>query len=95
MNQPQRNVQVKVTDEVMKGAYANMMQVSHTREEFVLDFMNVLPPGGIVTSRIITSPGHLKRIIRALQENVKAYEQSHGEIAESKVPEQSFGFDTK
>jgi hypothetical protein len=45
-NNPQeQQVQIKVTDEVLKGAYANMVQVAHTQEEFILDFMNLLPLG--------------------------------------------------
>jgi len=78
----------------MKGAYANMMQVSHTREEFVMDFMNALPPAGIVTARVITSPGHLKRIIRALSENLANYERSYGAIKEAAAPDQAIGFET-
>lgn len=93
-NQPQ--IQVKMDDETMKGRYANMMQVAHNREEFVLDFMNVFPPGGVVTARVVTSPGHLKRITRALQENMQRYEQSFGEIKEAEGPKDpTFGFQTK
>lgn len=94
MNLPQ-NIQVKIDDDEMKGRYANMMQVAHNREEFVLDFMNVFPPGGSIVSRIITSPGHAKRIARALQENVARYETSFGSIKEAEVPDEQFGFKTK
>lgn len=92
--QPGSNIQIKITDEALKGSYSNMMQVSHTREEFVLDFMNVLPPAGIVTARVVTSPGHVKRIIRALSENLKNYEDTHGEVKEATPPGQQFGFNT-
>ena len=54
--QNQQQMQVKVTDEVLKGVYANMVQVGHAAEEFVLDFMNLFPPAGIVTARVILSP---------------------------------------
>ena len=94
MNSPQ--IQVKMDDETMKGRYAKMMQVAHNKEEFVLDFMNVFPPGGIVTARVVTSPGHLKRIMRALNENLQRYEQSFGAIKEAEGPnEGKFGFETK
>ena len=82
-------------DAVMKGVYANMMQVAHNREEFVLDFMNVLPPSGSVTARVITSPGHLKRIAKALAENLKRYEEAYGEIKQAEAPADSFGFAPK
>ena len=79
-------MRVKITDETLKGVYANQMVVSHTREEFLLDFVNVFPPEGIVNARIIISPGHLKRVIRALAENVRKYEDSFGEIPEAAEP---------
>ncbi len=81
-----KGVQVKVPEEVAKGAYANTMAVFHTREEFVLDFLNVFPPAGIATARIITSPGHLKRIIRALQDNLGRYEERFGSVEEAPPP---------
>src|SRR6058998_1025000 len=79
-------MRVKITDETLKGVYANQMVVSHTREEFLLDFVNVFPPEGIVNARIIISPGHLKRVIRALVENVREYEDAFGEIPEAAEP---------
>lgn len=82
-------------DETLKGVYANMMQVAHNREEFVLDFMNVLPPTGSVTARVIVSPGHLKRIVKALTENLKRYEESYGQIKEADAPVSAFGFESK
>jgi len=86
--QQKRRIPIKVTDEVLKGAYANNMVVTHTKEEFVLDFINIFPPSGIVNARIITSPGHLKRIIRALTENFQKYEEKHGRVLESVEPQE-------
>lgn len=82
--QPELNV--KITDDELKGRYSNLLRVTHTRDEFILDFINVVPPQGIVSARIVTSPGHLKRIIRALSNNLAHYEQSHGTIAEAPEP---------
>jgi len=79
-------LQVKVPDDVARGVYSNTMAVFHTREEFVLDFLNVFPPAGIATARIITSPGHLKRIIRALDENLRRYEERFGTVQEAQSP---------
>ncbi len=91
-----KQMQVKVTDEILKGVYANMVQVGHTPEEFILDFMNLFPPTGVVTSRVILSPGHAKRIAAALLDNIKKYEKQFGEIKESKGPEGSeIGFRTE
>lgn len=90
-----QQMQVKVTDEILKGVYANMVQVAHTPEEFIMDFMNLFPPSGIITSRVIVSPQHMKRIIAALQENLKRYEGQFGKVAEGSSPEHNFGFRTE
>jgi len=92
-NQPQKQkIQIKVSDEVLKGSYANAMIVNHTQEEFILDFLNVFPPNGIVNARVITSPGHFKRIISALQENLKKYEDKFGKVKTAEEPEKNIGF---
>lgn len=85
-NQNPNQMRVKITDEILKGVYANQMVVTHTKEEFILDFVNVFPPEGIVNARIIISPGHLKRVIRALGENVGKYEDHFGVIPEAAAP---------
>jgi hypothetical protein len=82
----QRELPVKIPDHVLPGVYSNQMMVSHTREEFVIDFLNLFPPQGVVNARVIVSPGHLKRMIRALQENLSRYEARHGPILEAAPP---------
>jgi hypothetical protein len=79
-------VNIKIEDEELKGRYSNLLRITHTREEFILDFINLVPPQGIVTSRIVTSPGHLKRIIGALSSNLERYEQAFGPIREAPDP---------
>lgn len=61
-----QQIQIKAQDEDLKGKYSNLMQITHTQEEFVLDFFLVIPPQGTLASRVILSPGHLKRMIKAL-----------------------------
>jgi hypothetical protein len=68
------------------GKYANMMQVTHTSEEFVLDFISAFAPAGELVSRLIVSPRHTKRIVRALMENVAIYERQYGVIEEASEP---------
>jgi len=91
MPEPQQ-IKIKAKDEALKGAYSNLMQVLHTKEEFVLDFFLVSPPEGILSSRVIMSPGHTKRMIKALEENLSRYEEKFGKIAEARVPEVPLGF---
>ncbi len=68
-----------------------MMQILHTKEEFVLDFLNVFPPTGTLNSRIIVSPGHFKRMVKAMQENLEKYETAFSKIEASEEPE-TIGF---
>lgn len=87
MDEPAQGLNVKITDDELRGRYSNLLRITHTREEFVLDFINLLPPQGLVTARIVTSPGHLKRIIRALAANLERYEQLFGTIPEAPEPD--------
>ena len=94
-NQHSQQVQIKATDEVLKGVYANMAQVVHNPEEFVVNFMNVFPPTGNLLVRVILSPGHMKRLVKTLADNVEKYEAQFGEIKNSDQPEHKIGFRTE
>ncbi len=83
----QQKLSIKMPEKVLGGVYANQMLVSHTREEFVIDFVNLFPPEGVVNARVIVSPGHLKRMIRALSDNLNRYESRHGMIIEATDPQ--------
>jgi hypothetical protein len=90
--QQQKQIQIKAQDEELKGKYSNLMQITHTQDEFVLDFFLVVPPQGTLASRVILSPGHLKRLLRALEDNVGKYEAKFGKIQEAESPESPIGF---
>lgn len=81
-----KELNIKIDDEELRGRYANLVRVTHTREEFILDFINMVPPQGAVTARVITSPGHLKRLIRALATNLQHYETSFGPVPDAPEP---------
>ena len=83
-----KEIQIKIKDEDLKGVYSNMMQIFHTKEEFVLDFFMVGAPAGILTSRVIMSPGHLKRMIKAFEDNIRKYEDKFGKIEEAEAPKE-------
>jgi len=68
------------------------MVISHTKEEFIMDFLMVAAPAGTVTSRVIVSPGHIKRIVAALNENIAKYETMFGEIQLAEEPKANIGF---
>jgi hypothetical protein len=96
MAQQQQNMNVKIEDSVLKGSYANNMQVSFSPEEFIVDFMNLFPPQGIVTNRLFVSPGHMKRMIDVLSGALKKYEEQFGTIKPASAPTNTeIGFKTQ
>ncbi|HEY4496743.1 MAG TPA: DUF3467 domain-containing protein [Candidatus Paceibacterota bacterium] len=92
MEQNKHQVQINASPEELKGRYSNVMQIQHTKEEFVLDFFNILQASGALVSRVILSPGHLKRMLDALQENLKRYEENFGKIKPAEEPSKKIGF---
>jgi len=73
-------VQINANDEVARGRYSNNMLVTHTREEFILDFLLSAPNGTQLVSRVMVSPGHMKRVLAALADNMHKYEANYGEV---------------
>jgi hypothetical protein len=78
----ENNIQIEVTDDLAQGVYSNLAVIVHSFSEFILDFVSLLPgmPKAKVKSRIIMTPEHTKRLMLALLDNIKKYEQQHGEI---------------
>ena len=81
-----KEIKVNFPPSLHGGVYANNMAVTHTREEFVMDFIMAAPPAGSVTARVVVSPGHMKRIAASLMENISRYEQKYGEIPQVEEP---------
>src|SRR4029077_6622487 len=83
----QVQVQIKADEKELVGQFSNLVMFHHTAEEFTVHFIYVFPnvPQGKLVSSVIVSPGHAKRILRALEENIRRYEKQFGPIRE--VPE--------
>jgi hypothetical protein len=81
---PPGQVQIKADEKELQGAYSNLVMIQHHAEEFTLNFVYVFPNGthGKLMSSVIVSPGHAKRIWRALGENISRFEAQHGTIKE-------------
>ncbi len=73
-------IKLRVPEAVSAGVYANTMLVQHSAHEFVLDFALVMAGNGEIVARVITSPAHMKQIVRAMEENIHKYEASQGRI---------------
>ncbi|MEI7757984.1 MAG: DUF3467 domain-containing protein, partial [Bacteroidota bacterium] len=76
--QPNTQLNIEISEETAEGTYANLAIITHSHAEFVVDFVNVMPgtPKSKVKSRIILTPMHAKRFMKALAENVERYEQA-------------------
>ncbi len=85
---------IEITEEVAEGSYANLAIITHSHAEFVIDFVNVMPgtPKSKVKSRIIFTPQHAKRFMKAMAENIQKYESMHGAIKDLEDIQVPFNF---
>lgn len=85
---------IELSEDTAEGIYANLVMIAHSPEEFILDFIRVMPgvPKARVKSRIIVTPQHARRLLHALAENIDRYEQAYGEIEERTPPGQAIRF---
>ena len=83
LNEEQLNIEL--SEEVAEGIYSNLAIITHSDAEFVIDFIKMLPgiPKAKVKARIILTPTHAKRLLRALKDNISKYEAIHGPLEEA------------
>lgn len=86
------NLDVELDETVAQGHYSNLVIISHSTSEFILDFATVLPglPKAKVKSRLVLTPEHAKRLLLSLQENITRYETNNGKI-EIRTPQPQQG----
>ncbi len=82
-----RQMRITADNEARRGSYSNLALISHRKEEFIIDFLFVDPQTqtpqadqALLVSRIILSPGHMKRLYHAIGENIEKYEKNFGKI---------------
>ncbi len=87
-------INIEISEQVAEGVYANLAIITHSHSEFIIDFVSVMPgtPKSKVKSRIIFTPMHAKRFMRALQENIDRYEKQNGKIQDMEQVEIPFNF---
>jgi Protein of unknown function (DUF3467) len=90
----QQQINIEITDEIAEGSYINLAIITHSQAEFVYDFVNVMPstPKSKVKSRIIMTPFHAKRFMKAMVENVQKFEAVNGTIQDLGAVEIPFNF---
>lgn len=89
-------INIELPEEIAEGTYSNLAIISHSHSEFVVDFVRLVPnvPKAKVKSRIILTPDHAKRLMRALADNIKRYEAQFGAIDEQEQPAFPLNFST-
>ncbi|RBA28732.1 DUF3467 domain-containing protein [Flavobacterium tibetense] len=87
-NNPQGQINIELDEKTAEGIYSNLAIINHSNSEFVLDFVAIMPgvPKAKVKSRIILTPQHAKRLLKAMAENIRRFEAQHGEITEGESP---------
>src|ERR1700741_1688004 len=91
---PEQQLNIELSEETADGEYANLAIITHSFAEFVIDFVNVMPnvPKAKVKSRIVMTPQHSKRLMRALIDNIKRFEAQHGTIKDQESSAMPFNF---
>jgi hypothetical protein len=79
---------IELDEKTAEGIYSNLAIINHSVSEFIVDFISIMPgaPKAKVKSRIVLTPQHAKRLSKAIAENVKRFEKSHGEIRDYEQP---------
>ncbi|HEY4800335.1 MAG TPA: DUF3467 domain-containing protein [Bacteroidia bacterium] len=88
-NTPNENqINIELSEEIAEGIYSNLAIITHSPSEFAVDFIRVMPgvPKAKVKARIILTPQHAKRLMKALKDNISKYEDVHGVIKDSDIP---------
>ena len=87
-NPKQGQINIELDENVAEGIYSNLAIINHSVSEFVVDFVSIMPgvPKSKVKSRIILTPQHAKRLLKALADNVARFESNHGEIKDYEQP---------
>ncbi len=92
--QKKGEVQIQLDEQTAQGVYINLAMITHNETEFVFDFLFLQPqtPQAKVRARVITSPIHAKRFLRALEDNVNKYESKFGILNEKQpIPQRPMG----
>ncbi|MFP5436624.1 MAG: DUF3467 domain-containing protein [Bacteroidia bacterium] len=90
----QGQLSIELDEQTAEGTYSNLAIINHSPTEFILDFINIMPgvPKAKVKSRIVLTPQHAKRLLKAMAENIHRYESAHGIITETEQPHVPLSF---
>ncbi len=86
--QNEHQLSIELSEDIAEGTYSNLAIITHSTSEFVIDFIRVVPgvPKAKVKSRIILTPEHAKRLVEALEENIRNFEAANGIVKTQQGP---------
>ena len=84
----QKQINIELDEKTAEGIYSNLAIINHSASEFVIDFISMMPgaPKAKVKSRIVLTPQHAKKFLKALTDNVARFENAHGTIKDYDQP---------
>ncbi|HUH50622.1 MAG TPA: DUF3467 domain-containing protein [Flavobacterium sp.] len=87
-NKQQQQINIEIDEKTADGVYSNLAIINHSASEFIVDFVSIMPgsPKARVKSRVILTPQHAKRLLKAMAENIQRFENTHGEIKDTEQP---------
>ncbi len=76
-----KQINIELPESIAAGLYSNLALINHSNTEFILDFVQMMPglPKAQVRSRVIMTPSNVKRLYKALGDNIKRYETLTGQ----------------
>ena len=94
-NNNEQQINIELSDEIAEGIYSNLAIITHSHSEFIVDFIKMMPgvPKAKVKSRVILTPQHAKRLLKALKENIQRFEAAFGPIEDNEhIDPMTFNF---
>jgi Protein of unknown function (DUF3467) len=91
-NPQETQMEVELSEDMAEGVYANLAMIAHSHSEFVLDFIRMMPgvPKAKVKARVVITPEHAQRLLQALKDNIRKYEEAYGKV--TAMEDQNFHF---
>ena len=83
--EPENQINIELSEDMAEGVYSNLAMIAHSNSEFVIDFIRLMPgvPKAKVKARVIITPEHAKRLLVALKDNIRKYEDTFGTIKQT------------
>ncbi len=95
-NKPKKGkpIEIELKEDEATGTYSNLVMITHSPSEFVFDFISLMPavPKAKVVKRLVLTPDHAKRLLNALQDNIRKYETEHGQITSKEKFDMPFNY---